>query len=108
MSNKRVDDLRRFLTQSPNDPFINYALGIELKNDGNDLESLQFFEFLLREHPGYVPTYFHAGQLFEKVDNPTRAKEVYKKGIEMATAAGNSHAASEIRGALTMLEAVLG
>lgn len=106
MTTKRIEDLRRFLAQSPKDAFINYALGIELVNSASDPEALVFFEYLLNDHPTYVPTYLHAGQLFERMGEIARARLVYEKGIEQATASGNDHAARELAGALSMLDAM--
>jgi tetratricopeptide (TPR) repeat protein len=103
MTAPRLEQLRKARQQRPEDPFLTYAIAIELVNEGLDAEARPLFEELLERHQSYVPTYLHAGMLFERGEETRRAKEIYMRGIEVAQSAGNSHAASELRGALAAL-----
>ncbi len=104
MSEKRLNQLLSFLEQSPNDPFIKYAIATEHLKLGKDMLALVHFNQLTEEHPDYVGTYYHLGKLYEKLDQESNAKSVYEKGVVIAERAGNYHAKSELLGALNSME----
>jgi tetratricopeptide (TPR) repeat protein len=66
-------------------------------------KGMEYFNRLLTNHPDYVPTYYHAGKLLEKVGKADQAIEVIKKGMEISRKAGNHHAYSELQSALNQL-----
>ena len=83
MNSERVKQLLKFLQQEPEDPFILYALANEYL--GHDLEkSKEYFDQLLTHHPHYLPTYYHAGHLYLKLEEVTKARQIYEKGIDLA------------------------
>lgn len=98
----RLDQLRAFLISRPHDPFVQYAIGIELKNAGQLREAEQAFAGLCQKQPEYVPTYYHYGQTLEALGEFQAAVKVYENGIERAKTAGDAHAASELQGALNL------
>lgn len=102
-----LDQLRSFLRARPHDPFLKYAIAIELKNSGATAEARAAFETLAQEHPHYVPTYYHWGQALEFLGEQEEALSVYRRGIETATRAGDAHAASELQRALSALQDLL-
>lgn len=104
----RIPQLERMLESRPDDPFVPYALGIEHANDGALELALQYFERVAQQHPQYVPTYLHYGQTLEKLSRYDEALSVYDKGIEVAEAAQDGHALSELRGARELLESLIG
>ena len=57
----RIELLRSFISQRPNDPFPKYALALEHKNSGRMQEAADAFATLMSAHPDYVPAYLHAG-----------------------------------------------
>ncbi len=99
----RLEQLLEFLKESPNDPFLKYAIAAEYDSSGNREEAIQHFERLVAQHPDYVGTYYHLGKLYEKVSKPERAEAVYRSGIEIAKVARKHHALSELQGALALL-----
>ena len=96
MNQDRISQLRLFLKEDPNDPFTKYALALEyLKIDKK--ESRKMFEELLKKHPDYVGTYYHAAALYDELDERILAEETYKKGIEVASVKGDHHALRELK-----------
>ena len=66
---------------------------------GNDGKALHFFQKLLEIDPKYVGVFYHLGKLFERMGQPETAFATYKHGMEVAKAAGDQHALSELAGA---------
>ena len=105
MENKRLKDLLAVFESRKDDPFIRYAIALELKEEDLLQQSKEHFTELHSLFPDYVPQYFHFGKLLEQLEEQEQAKEMYVQGIQIAEAARDWHAASEIRGALELLEA---
>ncbi|OJV14562.1 MAG: enzyme of heme biosynthesis [Dyadobacter sp. 50-39] len=83
MNNSLLASLIAFYEEDPSDPFNAYALAIEYaKSDA--AEAGRYFDLLLEKHPGYLPTYYHAGAFFAASGNVARADEIYRKGVELA------------------------
>ncbi|WP_017731660.1 hypothetical protein [Nafulsella turpanensis] len=100
MHAERISQLKKFLEDDPNDPFLLYALATEYVKEAPQT-ALTYFEQLLLEHPDYVPTYYHAAALYTDLDLQDKAEEVYKTGIIKARQAGDSHALRELQTAYT-------
>lgn len=103
MSN-RLDLLLKLHADLPSDDFTLFALAKEYEGLGELATALSYYEKLGAEHPGYVGLYYHFGKLLEQLDRPLEALDIYQKGIETAVAAGDGHAAGELRGAKMNLE----
>lgn len=104
MKNKRLKDLFSVFAKQKNDPFVRYAIALELKEAGELEQSREFFVELKNLFPDYVPQYYHFGKLLEDLDELELAKEVYINGIQQAQAKNDHHAAAEITAALELLE----
>ena len=52
----RIELLKEYMDQEPNDPFNIYALAIEYLNE-NIEKSLTYFTILINDFPSYLPTY---------------------------------------------------
>ncbi|MEQ9298983.1 MAG: tetratricopeptide repeat protein [Cyclobacteriaceae bacterium] len=83
MNHERLKKLLEFLKNEPNDPFTIYAVATEYL-DGNPLKSKEYFELLLRQHPDYLATYYHAAQLYADLDMLDEAEATYQLGIDLA------------------------
>lgn len=103
MSATRIQLLKSYIEEEPNDPFNHYALACEYLN-GNKQEALQLFEKLLAEHPNYLATYYQAAQLLVEFEEEERALIVYKKGIEVAVSQNNQKTLRELQTAKQNLE----
>ncbi len=99
----RIEQLEAFLRESPEDPFLHYALTMEFVKLGDDVEAQNRFNAMITNYPDYVGTYYHFGKFLEKLNDRDAAEEVYRVGIQKATALRNHHAKGELLGALNML-----
>ena len=99
----RIDIIKQFLEDTPDDSFLQHCLALENIKLGNREEARTIFRQLLDHDPGYVGSYYHLGQLLEEMTFLDQAGEVYLRGIEAAKAAGDRHALSELRAAYDYL-----
>ncbi|MEZ6094695.1 MAG: hypothetical protein R3C03_10745 [Pirellulaceae bacterium] len=99
----RIDQLREMLAQDPNDVFLRYALGMELKGLEEFDEALQLFRGLMSNEPPHVPSFFMAGQSLVEAEQINEARDVLRIGIEEARRQGDMHAAGEMSEFLTSL-----
>lgn len=100
----RLAALLDFYRDDPDDPFTRFALAQEYLKGGEAAQALAFFEGLVRDHPGYVGTYYHLGKLYDTLGQTESAAATYRAGIDVATQANDSHARSELQGALLAAE----
>lgn len=100
----RINKLKEFLKESPQDSFLNHALALEYVKTGDDHSAKEIFEGILQREPGYVGSYYHLAKLLERKSDVEGAMTVYRHGIEAARKAGDNHAMAELRSALEELE----
>lgn len=104
MEKTRLETLAEMLAADPNDSFARYAIAQEHVKRG-DLETARAgFEELRTRDPGYVATYYHLGQTYQKLGRPEDARRIYRLGIETAGRKGDLHAKSELGDVLDQLE----
>lgn len=99
----RIEQLSEFLKESPQDPFLHYAITMEYLKLGDDDKTRKCFEQLVLDFPDYVGTYYHFGKFLEKIEEKDLAITIYNRGIEAARNARNMHALGELQGALNLL-----
>lgn len=99
MSSDRLERLREFQQEDPEDPFTRYALAQEHLKASNTERALDLFEELVETDPDYVGTYYHLGKLYEQLGRADEALEVYDRGIEIAREQGEQKALSELKDA---------
>jgi len=99
----RLEQLREMLGKEPEDEFLNYAVALELDKLEQHDESLQLFEKLMAFDPPYVPAFFMAGQMLNRLDRIDEAQRLLTEGIKHARSQGNSHAAGEMTEYLEMI-----
>jgi len=51
---------------------------------------------LVEDHPNYTGTYYHLGGLYEKINQTEKAKNIYRKGLEVAKKLNDDHAYREL------------
>lgn len=103
MNEARIDLLKSYIAEEPNEPFNYYALACEYLN-GKEEEALQLFEQLLTHFPDYLATYYQAAQLLQEFEEEERALAIYEKGIEVAQAQNNLKTLNELKTAKQNLE----
>jgi tetratricopeptide (TPR) repeat protein len=99
----RLEILQGMLAQDPANTFARYGLAMEFANSGDYAGAVKQFEELVAAKPDYCAAYFHGGQTLEKMGELERAAAMYRRGIDAATKAGDSHTRKELEGALAML-----
>lgn len=101
---ERMKKLQQMLERDPDDLFLLYAVALEHRKGGALGESLSYLNRVLEKDAGYLGAYLMAGQVHEAAGDLEAARRVYRKGIEVARAKGESHAASEMEAALAIIE----
>ena len=104
MSSERIESMRQFAEQFPDNPFPRYALALEYKNAGESEAAVETFRLLTTRLPDYVPAYLQFGMLLDQMGRIDEAREVLTTGIEKARETGNSHALGEMQGVLSGLD----
>jgi tetratricopeptide (TPR) repeat protein len=94
----RLQLLQEFYDQDPREPFNAYALALEYLNLDQS-KALAFFEILLRDHPDYIPTYYHAAKLYQDLNRRDDAIRTYEKGIEICRKQSSAKALRELQSA---------
>ena len=102
----RIEKLKAFLNDTPDDNFLKHALALEFIKISNDREAEVIFNEILGSNPQYVGSYYHLGKLLERKGNVQQAIGVYEKGMEIAESVSDNHAYNELRGALEELSDV--
>lgn len=100
----RIDQIRQFLQDSPNDSFLRYALAQELQKQGDIEAAKEAYLWLTDNQPSYVATYYHLGKLLITQGEKEAALAWFNLGIEHAKAAKELHALSELQSAKLELE----
>jgi tetratricopeptide (TPR) repeat protein len=97
----RLEILRQFVADEPQDPFNHYALATELLKT-NKNEAKEFFEYLIQHHADYLPTYYHLGALYVELGENNVAEQTYLQGIKLAEKLKNEKTLKELKGAYQM------
>ncbi|MGN6568586.1 MAG: hypothetical protein ACTHJ0_11565 [Flavipsychrobacter sp.] len=95
----RIERLKAFLKDSPNDSFLRHALALEYIKIGNEAGAKQMFENNLAADEAYVATYYHLGKLLERIGAQQDAITIYEKGMQVAKTAGDMHSYNELQAA---------
>ena len=88
------------LDESPDDPFIIYALAREYEQSQATMQALLMYEHLITDHPAYIATYYHYAKLLYTAGNKSEGIKILQLGIEMGLKEKDAHAVSEMRGML--------
>jgi len=99
----RIEILKGFLKDNPNDSFSRYALALEYVKLSQNDDALREFETVKENEPNYVATYFQLGQLYQKIGRTHDAEKTFRMGITAAAKAGDEHTKSELEAALESL-----
>ncbi len=93
----KIEKLKEYLLDTPQDSFLKHALALEYVKLGDDQTALQYFEEVLAANPGYVGSYYHLAKLQERIGQAEKALEIYEVGMKQAKAAGDNHAYNELQ-----------
>lgn len=99
----RLEQLYEFLEESPEDPFLHYAISSELLKKGDTGQALSGYEQLIQRFPDYQGTYYHLAKLYERLGQTDDAIATYEAGMHIARKGRNQHAYGELANALAEL-----
>jgi predicted Zn-dependent protease len=97
---ERRQQLAALLHDDPHDPFLRYALAMELTAAGQRVEALAELALLLAHAPDYVPAYLQAGKLSAEAGADQEARRYFTEGIAQARRQSDAHAVEEMQGML--------
>lgn len=103
MAADRLDTLKSWVEESPDDEFSRYALAMELAKLERGDEAAEQFEELIRRSPTYHPAYLQFGSLLARLGRKDGARAVFERGLEVTREVGEDHANEEIQVALDAL-----
>jgi cytochrome c-type biogenesis protein CcmH/NrfG len=99
----RRERLAAMLAEDPNDPELRYMLGMEHASASDDAAAVACFEELLRRTSNYAPAYHQAARALQRLDRIADARGMLERGIPVALAMGDTHAAGEMQQLLDFL-----
>jgi tetratricopeptide (TPR) repeat protein len=99
----RIEQLRKFVAATPDDPFPRYALALELKSKGDAAAAAAELQDLLARKPDYLAAYLQLGMLLASLQRTEEAREMLGRGQRVARVQGNDHTLSELTQALETL-----
>jgi Tfp pilus assembly protein PilF len=95
----RINKLKEYMKTTEKDSFLQHALALEYIKIGNDEEAKKLFNEILKREPTYLGSYYHLGKLLERIGDPQKALRIYKRGMEVAASAEDTHTYNELQGA---------
>lgn len=95
-SEERLASLREMLADEPEDAFLRYSVAMQLKGLERLGEAAAEFARLVEGSPDYLATYYHYAGVLHGLGQTERGLELARRGHELAEAAGERHAASEL------------
>ncbi len=100
----RLAQLQKLAAVQPDDPLIQYGIGLELAGQEQWPEALAAFDQTLKIDPHYVAAWFQRARAQVKLGRKSDAADTLRSGIGHAEARGDRHSADEMR---KMLETLL-
>lgn len=96
MKGSRLESLLTLFANDPKDSFVKYGIALEYISVKDYPRAEEFFKLILSDDQFYIPAYMQYGQLKSVINQLDEARELFKKGIEIAKKAGDKHAAKEM------------
>ena len=96
---ERIEKLKAFLKQSPDDCFLNHALALEYVKLSDDAAAQSLFEKNKSTDANYVATYYHLGKLLERNGKMDEAIRIYEEGMAIAKTLNEMHSYNELQAA---------
>ena len=100
----RLKSLFELYKKDPNDSFVTYGIALEYISTGNYDEAEKYLTEIITNDPDNVPAYMQLAQVKENLNKIEDAKDIYKRGIEVAKKNNELRTASEMEEFLSELE----
>ena len=94
---ERIARLKEILSQSPNDSFVLYALGLEYASLNDSKTALEYFQQVLKNDPECVACYYQKALAHLKESQKSEAKSTLEAGIPKAVEAGQFHTRDKMK-----------
>lgn len=94
--NNRLELMRQYVKEEPNDPFNWYALAME-EQKLDKKRAAEIYEHVLNTFPDYIPAYYHSGLLLFELGNHDKALRVLQTGLKKCDEQKNFKTRNEIR-----------
>ena len=104
MNVSKIKQLARQIRENPGDSFSKFALALEFRKQQDFKKARILFEDILSNDPEYVGVYYHLGKLYELLERPADATQLYREGIEVADRQKEQRTKKELQEALHQLE----
>ncbi len=98
MNQTRIDLLKKYIEEDPNDPFNHYGLACEYISEKPE-DALRLLQEISSNFPEYLPTYYQLGKILEQQALEDEALKTYQTGILLATKQGNDKTLRELKAA---------
>jgi Tfp pilus assembly protein PilF len=101
---ERLKSLFELYNKDPNDSFVTYGIALEYISQEKFGEAEKFLLDIVSKDPDYLPAYMQLAHVKENLNKIEDAKDIYKKGIEVAKKNSDLRTASEMEGFLNELQ----
>jgi len=101
---ERIDHIREMIVDEPTDPFLHYALGLELVKKQHYQDAMAAFQKVLSLDENYIASYYQLGLVFIEIDIVDVARTYIEKGIEKAILKKDQKAKAEFEELLEGIE----
>jgi hypothetical protein len=95
-SKNRIEYLQGLLAEEPKEPFLHYAICLEIKKGEED--ALPSFLKLMQDFPEYLPAYYQTALLLAEKGEIQQAASIASEGIMLAEKQMDLHALAELKG----------
>ncbi|HSF79489.1 MAG TPA: tetratricopeptide repeat protein [Steroidobacteraceae bacterium] len=97
-------NLELMLQRGQDSPLLRFSLGAECLKEGALIAAISHLRHAIELNPGYSAAWKLLGEAHARAGAADRAADVYRRGIETATARGDLQAAREMTVFLRRLE----
>jgi len=97
-------NLELMLQRGQDSPLLRFSLGSECLKEGDHVAAVSHLRHAIEQNPGYSAAWKLLGEAYARAGAAAKAAEVYRRGIEAATAQGDIQAAKEMSVFLRRIE----
>lgn len=99
----RLEAVKALVAQDPANSRVRFMLCMEHLGAQDWSAAVAELSELIQRDPAYLAAYFQAGRVSEQLGQEDQARDFYRRGIDAARAAGDTHTLSELQAALDIL-----
>lgn len=96
----RKDIIKKLLLTTPEDPFLHYALALEMEKSGDLPSAVEILSSLKQSQPTFLPLYFRLGTWLERLGKTKNAIEIWQEGLILAHKQADNKTYKEIAAAI--------